>query len=89
MSIVLGGSEGFIIYIMQFSVYKIARPQESQSFTAYTFSKEQYDSWEWFFMKLWYNQSDQHARILLARVLHFTLTKTFGKKVCLNRLEML
>ena len=25
---------------------KIARPQESQSFTAYTISKEQYDSWD-------------------------------------------
>ena len=93
MSIVLGGSEGFIIYIMQFSVYKIARPQESQSFTAYTFSKEQYDSWEWFFMKLWYNQADHHARIWLAslaRVYRFALTKIFEKKkVCLNRLEML
>ena len=36
-----------------------------------------------FFMKLWYNQSDQHTRNLLAslaRVLRFTLTKIFEKK---------
>ena len=77
--------------------YKIARPQESQSFTAYTISKEKlYDSWELFFMKLWYSQPDQHARFAriwlasLARVLRFALTKIFEKKkVCLKRLEML
>ena len=62
---------------------KIARPQESQSFTAYTISKEQYDSWEWVFVKLWYNQADQHARIWLAslaRVLRFALPKIFENK---------
>ena len=77
---------------------KIARLQESQSFTAYTISKEQYDSWEWFFMKLWYNQSDQHTRNLLASlapVLRFALTKIFEKKSvsqstwnALKRIEM-
>ena len=77
---------------------KIARPQGSQSFTVYTISKEQYDSWEWFFMKRWYNQSDQHARIWLAslaRVLRFALTKIFEKKSvsqstrnALKRIEM-
>ena len=73
-------------------------PQGSHSFTAYTISKEQYDSWEWYFMKLWYNQSDQHARILLAsraRVLRFALTKIFEKisasqstRNALKRIEM-
>ena len=31
-------------YSSKYCLYKIARPQESQSFTAYTISKEQYDS---------------------------------------------
>ena len=55
-------------------------PQGSQSFTAYTISKEQYDSWKWFFlMKLWYNQSDQHTRILLT-----SLERVFRKKKCVS-----
>ena len=67
------------------------------SFTAYTNSKEQYDSWEWYFMKLWYNQSDQHAPILLAslaHVLRFVLTKIIEKSLsqstwnALKRIEM-
>ena len=51
-----------------------------------------------FFMKLWYIQLDQHARILLAslaRVLRFALTKIFEKKSvsqstqnALKRIEM-
>ena len=51
-----------------------------------------------FFMKLWYIKSDQHARILLASLVHvfrFVLTKIFEKKSvsqstqnALKRIEM-
>ena len=40
-----------------------------------------------FFMKIWYNQSDQHARILLAslgRILSIALTKIFENKKCVS-----
>ena len=50
---------------------------------AYTISKDENN----FFMKLWYNQSDQHACTLLAslaRVLRFALTKIFGKLKCVS-----
>ena len=66
---------------------KIARSQGSQSFIAYTISKDEND----FFMKLLYIQSDQHARILLASLAFCAsrLLKFSKKKVCLNRLKML
>ena len=38
-----------ILMMDPFIMYKSARSQESQSFTACTISKEQYDMWEWFF----------------------------------------
>ena len=81
-------SRGKWYYLMK---NKSARSQESQSFTAYTISKEQYDRWEWFFSETLIQSigptCSNFARF--ARTRFFVLTKIFEKKVCLNWLEML
>ena len=63
-------------------------PQGSQSFTAYTISKEQYDNWEWFFRKLWYNQSNTSntlaSCLLRSRTFCASRSLKFFKKECIS-----
>ena len=79
--------------MVELKANKIARPQESQSFTAYTITKEQYDSWEWFF--LWNFDTIKRTNTLASgsirsRAFYASRSRKFSKKkVCLNRLEML